>query len=117
MKRFGLTTTPFFVAPGKVDIPEGDPRELTNMTDQFANSAYGELFNILSKQGITPAATTASDLNQLNRAITSIQLGSNLYTDTGTAQAKLLTHKSGSNFLYKTSNSFLVTLKPICFAL
>jgi len=104
MKRFGLTTTPFFVAPGKVDIPEGDPRELTNMTDQFANSAYGELFNILSKQCITPAATTASDLNQLNRAITSIQLGSNLYTDTGTAQAKLLTHKSGSNFLYKTSN-------------
>jgi len=104
MKKFGLTTTPFAPAPGKVDIPEGDPRELNNITDQFMNSAYGELFNVLAKQGITPASTTASDLNQLNRAIMSIQMGSNLYNDTGTAAAKLLTHKSGTNFLYKTSN-------------
>lgn len=103
MKIFGTGATPF--SPQGADIPEGDPQELKFVTDQFQNSVYGELFNFLASQGITPTATAGADLKQLKKAVLSTILSGNIYVDSGTANNKILTHQAGSAFSYKLINT------------
>lgn len=103
MKIFGTGATPF--SPQGADIPEGDPQELKFVTDQFQNSIYGELFNFLASQEITPTATAGADLKQLKKAVLSAVLSGNIYDDSGTDNNKILTHQAGSAFSYKLINT------------
>lgn len=104
MKVFGTGQTPFTAQT--VDIPEGDPQETTHTTDQLLNSFYGELYNLLSGQGISPTQTTGADLKQVSKSIMSLILGGSFFIDSGSANSKILTHIAGNKFLFKSLNLY-----------
>jgi hypothetical protein len=73
MKLFGTGNTPFQPANPALDIPDGDPRELTTVTNQSLNNLYGELKLAIERSGqtLTDVGGTNPNLGQLWNAIAS----------------------------------------------
>ena len=73
MKLFGTGNTPFQPANPALDIPDGDPRELTTVTNQSLNNLYGELKLAIERSGqtLTDVNGTNPNLGQLWGAISS----------------------------------------------
>jgi hypothetical protein len=73
MKLFGTGNTPFQPADPALNIPDGDPRELTTVTNQSLNNLYGELKLAIegSGQTLTDVNGTSPNLGQLWKAISS----------------------------------------------
>jgi hypothetical protein len=84
MKLFGTGNTPFQPANPALDIPDGDPRELTTVTNQSLNNLYGELKLAIERSGqiLTDVNGTSPNLGQLWNAISSAR-----YKSVGTSTA------------------------------
>jgi hypothetical protein len=99
MKLFGTGNTPFQPANPALDIPDGDPRENTTVTNQSLNNLYGELKLAIegSGQTLTNVNGTNPNLGQLSGAIGTQSIGGKYYKDIGgsTANVKNIMNSAG----------------------
>jgi hypothetical protein len=99
MKLFGTGNTPFQPANPALDIPDGDPREKTTVTNQSLNNLYGELKLAIegSGQTLTDINGTNPKLTQLSNAIGTQSIGGQYYKDIGgsTANVKNIMNSEG----------------------
>jgi hypothetical protein len=91
MKSFGTGNTPFQPANPALDIPEGDPREQTTVTNQALNNPYSEIKNAIEQGGLslTNVDGTNADFKQLAKSITLVNLNGATFIDAGGSTANV----------------------------
>jgi hypothetical protein len=91
MKIFGSGDTPFQPANPALDIPNGDPRENTTVTNQSLNNLYAEIKNAITQGGLslTNVDGTNADFQQLAKSIALINLNGATFIDAGGSTANV----------------------------
>ena len=91
MKLFGTGDTPFNPANPALDIPDGDPRELTTVTNQSLNNPYAEIKNAIEQGGLslTNVDGTNADFKQLAKSIALVNLNGATFIDAGGSTANV----------------------------
>jgi len=100
MKLFGTGDTPFQPANPELDIPAGDPREKTTVTNQLVNNLYGELKLAIegSGQTLTNVNGTSPNLGQLSKAIGTQSIGGEYYKDIGGSTANVKNIQNANDY-------------------
>jgi hypothetical protein len=107
MKVFGTGDTPFQPANPALDIPNGDPRENTTVTNQALNNPYAEIKNAIEQGGLllTNANGTNADTKQLAKSIALVNLNGATFIDAGGSTATVRNLKPLNPNLILPTNS------------
>ena len=111
MKLFGTGNTPFQPANPALDIPDGDPREKTTVTNQSLNNLYGELKLAIegSGQTLTNINGTNPVLNQLSNAIGTQSICGEYYKDIGGSSANVKNIMNSAGYTQEVKVGSIIT--------